>query len=209
MLDDARTALFSFLCATGGPPPAAEWADFAARFRPRELERFDYFVRPGETAHTVALVRSGLLRMFYARSDGKEFIKGFVRPPDFVAALESLLTGAPSRLAIQCLEPTRLYVLDYEVARAFYDRSAYWQRFGRLLVERLYVKKARREAALLMDSAAARYEAFLREHPDLAERVPDYHVASYLGITPEALSRLRNRRARENATTPPPPKRRT
>ena len=85
---------------------------------------------------------------------------------------------------------------DYGLVRAFYDRSAYWQRFGRLNAERLYVKKARREAALLMDPPLARYEAFLREYGADAERIRGYHVASYLGITPEALSRLRKSRRR-------------
>jgi len=202
-LAEDRAALYAFLCAANGPPPPEEWAAFAAAFRARELGRAEYFQRPGKKARSVALVRSGLLRLVYVRPDGKELVKGFVRAPDFVAALESLLTSEPSRLAIQCLEPTRLYVLDYDVATTFYERSAYWQRFGRLFVERLYVKKARREAALLMDPAAVRYETFLREHADLVDRLPGYQVASYLGITPEALSRLRGRRAHGKERSPP------
>ena len=131
------------------------------------------------------------MRMFYLRADGKEFNKTFVHSPDFVGVLESLVTDEPSRISIQCLEATTILEVDYAHARSFHQRHAYWQKFGRLFAERLYVKKARREAALLMDPPATRYRVFMSEHAAVAQRVPDYQIASYLGITPETLSRLR------------------
>jgi CRP-like cAMP-binding protein len=196
---DARKAselLHAYLGRRPEPPPEHEWTKFVAQFRLRRLERSAYLVHAGGRTRDVAFVCTGLLRIFYTRRDGREFNKAFVRPPDFVAALESLLTDEPSRLSIQCLEPSVLYVADYSVLRSFYDQSMYWQRFGRLFVEALYVKKARREAALLMDSASDRYARFRHEHADIEGRLADYHVASYLGITPEALSRLKKKTAR-------------
>jgi CRP-like cAMP-binding protein len=170
--------------------------DFAALFRRRSLEKGEFLVRAGDVTDTVAFVSSGVARMFYTRRDGKEFNKGFVSPPDFVSALEALITNAPSSLSIQALSPMLLLVASYGELSKFYDRDMYWQRLGRLIVERVYVKKVRREASLLMDSAAERYTAFLADHHAALDQVADYHIAAYLGITPEALSRLRRARAK-------------
>lgn len=121
-------------------------------------------MRAGDTSDTVAFVGSGIARMFYTRRDGKEFNKGFVSAPDFVSALEALITKSPTSLSIQALSPMQLLVAPYSEISKFYDRDMYWQRFGRLVAERVYLKKARREASLLMDSAAERYAAFLEDH---------------------------------------------
>ena len=67
-----------------------------------------------------------------------------------------------------------------------------WERLGRLLTEQLYIKKEQREAEFLLDDAPTRYRNFQKQYPGLEDRLPQYHVASYLGITPVALSRIRN-----------------
>ena len=190
----ATRALYSALCRTAGEPPESQWREFASGLRLRTLDKGEYLVRAGEQARTVSFVCSGLLRMFYLRRDGRELNKSFVCPPGFVGAFEALLSGNESRLSIQTLEPCTLLEIDYALATSFYERDVFWERFGRLLAERLFVKKARREAAFLMDTALQRYELFLVEHPEIAGRIPDYHIASYLGVTPEALSRLRRNR---------------
>ncbi|MEM9074397.1 MAG: Crp/Fnr family transcriptional regulator [Myxococcota bacterium] len=185
-------ALLGVIRHLAGTPPSRDFLDL---FRPLSLDRGDVFEPAGEPATRIAFIESGLLRMFYTRADGRAFNKSFVAELDFCAALESLLDGRPSRLSIEALEPSRLLVARYADFRALYDVDPYWERLGRLFIERLYLKKARKEAAFLLDSAAERYETFLREYPALEARVPDYHVASYLGVTPESLSRLRKARA--------------
>lgn len=182
--------LARLLTALSGEPPAS-FDDFAALFRARSLEKGEYFVRAGEESTAVALVCSGVARLFYMRDDGKEFNKGFVSAPDFMAVLEAIITQQPSRLSVQALTPMQLFVAPYSGISSFFERDPYWERLARRIVEQVYVKKVRREASLLMDSAAERYRAFVEEHRTVSDTVPDYHVAAYLGITPEALSRLR------------------
>jgi CRP-like cAMP-binding protein len=182
--------LARMLSRLNGAPPRS-FDDFAASFRGRALEKGEYFVRAGEDASTVAVVCSGVARLFYTRGDGKEFNKGFVSAPDFMSVLEALITKEPSRLSVQALTPMQLLVAPYSRVSEFFERDPYWERLGRRIVEQVYVKKVRREASLLMDPAAERYRVFVAEHHAVSEAIPDYHVAAYLGITPEALSRLK------------------
>lgn len=187
----ARTWMYRAVCESAGVPPASQWDEFARCFHLRSLPKGAQWITAGQTTTTVAFVAQGLLRMYYLREDGREFNKTFVYAPDFLGVLDALLTGESSRLSVQSLEPTTLLEVEHARACSFYERHPYWERFGRLFAERLYVKKARREAALLVESPAHRYRTFLDEHASLEQRVPDYHIASYLGITPETLSRLR------------------
>ncbi|WP_437283532.1 Crp/Fnr family transcriptional regulator [Sorangium sp. So ce375] len=180
--------------------PAPRFDAFASLFHGKSLRKGETFVRAGEASDSVALVNSGIARMFYTRRDGKEFNKGFISAPDFMSVLEALITKEPARLTIQALTPMQLFVAPYSRLSELCERDIHWERVSRRIVERVYLKKVRREASLLMEPAAERYRAFLAEHGAVARRVPDYHIAAYLGITPEALSRLK--RAATRAAAP-------
>ena len=193
-LESALTLLRESIGGGNPGPPPDQWAEWAGHFRLRALDTGEFFLRGGESTQTVAFVAHGLLRMFYLRGDGKEFNKSFIRRGHFVGALDALIMGEKSRISIQCLEPSALLEIEYSILVSFYERDMFWQRLGRKLAERLYIKKARREAAFLMEPALNRYESFLVTHADLEGRLTDYHIASYLGITPEALSRLKKAR---------------
>jgi CRP-like cAMP-binding protein len=79
------------------------------------------------------------------------------------------------------------------VLNEFYDRHACWERLGRKNAEQLVLIKEAREKELLLDSLEVRYQRFLQEFPGLADRIPQYHIASYLGVTDVALSRIRKK----------------
>lgn len=176
-----------------GGEQAHDFEAFASLFGSRSLGKGGYFTCAGAHTHQLAFVCEGLARMYYTRVDGKEYNKGFIRAPGFMSALEALITGEPTRLTLQALTPMRLLVAEYAQVAAFFERHMFWQRVGRRSVEWVYVKKVRREASLLMDSATERYAAFCEEYRDAADQIPSYHVAAYLGITPEALSRLKRK----------------
>jgi CRP-like cAMP-binding protein len=175
------------------PLPEAAWRDFTKVLRKRRLEASEAWVRHGDRPEQVAVLSSGLLRLYYLREDGREFIKGFIRPGSWVAILDALLLKQPSRVTAQALVPSTLWTLPYRELERLCEAHAFWGVATRRMLERLYVRKVQREASFLLDSPADRYLEFLREFADVQALIPDYHVASYLGVTPVALSRIRGR----------------
>ncbi len=147
----------------------------------------------GEFADQVFFICSGLVRFFYLTEDGKEHNKSFAGENTFVGAVQYANRLEPCRFYIQALEPTQTLAISLSGLNTLYQTSLSWANFGRLYMESLAVKKITRESQLLLDSAEDRYLAFLNEQPQLAEKLPLYRIASYLGITDVALSRIRKR----------------
>jgi CRP-like cAMP-binding protein len=178
--------------------PQAELAKLFALCRPAILRRGEYVLRAGETPRSLAFVESGLLRLYYLDADGREFTKSFCTEGEVVAAYSALLLGRPSRLFIEALEDSRLLVADYHAYQELAAGHPCWAAVSQHRAEALFIKKEQREAALLLDDAETRYRQFLADHPGLEARVRQHHIASYLGITPVALSRIRARLRRVN-----------
>jgi len=160
--------------------------------RPLRLERGDYFCRLGSTPTRFALVVAGLLRCFVSDPEGNEYNKIFFDEGSFPGSMAALLTGAPSTVAIEALEPCELLAIDFAAFRRALRERADLQWFQiRYLEQNWLLRKEPREFALVQQEAADRYRAFLRESPRLAARLPLFHVASHLGVTPTQLSRIR------------------
>ncbi|OZG71496.1 hypothetical protein BTA51_20590 [Hahella sp. CCB-MM4] len=169
------------------------WEAFIDLMRPMNLAAGDCLLRAGQPARYLAYIVKGSMREYYATSEGSEFNKAFVLSGSFTGSLFDLLSGEPSTVSIQALKDCELLVAPFIDFQKLYDTYPCWERAGRLLTESLFMKKARREHEFLTMSAWERYQSLLREYPDLEQQVPQYHIASYLGITPVMLSRLRRR----------------
>ncbi len=173
--------------------PEAEWEDFVRFLSERTFEKGDYLVRAGDVADNFYFIVSGLVRFFYCTEDGKEFNKHFAMENGFAGSFHCLILREPCGFFIQALEKTDTIVLPNRVLNEFYDRHACWERLGRINAEYLALRKEAREKELLLDSLEVRYQRFLKEFPGLADRIPQYHIASYLGVTDVALSRIRKK----------------
>ena len=160
-------------------------------FHPQHVTAGGFLLHAGETPTTLAFLHAGLARLLYIDEAGNEFTKSFCAENGFLGAYSALLRREPSRLFIQALEDCELLVADYAAYTAHAADRLCWQTVNRLLAEALFIKKEQREASLLLDDATTRYQQFLAANPELAERVQLQHIASYLGITPVSLSRIR------------------
>lgn len=173
------------------PIPPEQWVRLEGFLRPRSLAKGQTFIEPGQPANEAAIVVSGLFRFYYTDAAGREATKAFRGPGELVAAYAELLDKRPSRTTIEAIEDSEVMVVRYERVTALYKNHSCWQELGRVIAEDHYRQRERREQELLLNSATERYHSFLKERPDLASKLPQKIIASYLGITPVALSRIR------------------
>lgn len=169
---------------------------FLEKKMPTRLAAKDYFLREGQINSQLAFVQEGVMRMFYIAEDGKEINVQFFFEDDFVASYQSFITQTPSKYYIQALEDCELITISYESLQNAYTHSLAWQQFGRIIAEKVYTLSEQRTESFLFMSAEERYLNLLKKRPIVFEKVPLYHIASFLGIERESLSRLRKRIAK-------------
>lgn len=196
-LGDSDVEVFARAIRALYPLDDAELATAFTMMRARELARGEYLLRAGERAHEVAIVVRGLVREHFVMSDGTERTKAFVLAGQPTGSLADLISGAPSRAYIIAEEPTRILCATFAQSLALAERSPGLRHYSVQLLQRILLVKAEREYELLGMDAQARYALFSARYPGLEARVAARHVASYLGITPVHLSRLRRRRRQQ------------
>lgn len=158
----------------------------------RTIKKSDFFVREGKVCEEVGLLTVGILR-FYSTIDGNEKTHDFSFPDSFVTSYISLLQGTPSDLSIQALSDSRLIIIGRADLYALYDKSHKIERIGRLLAEQSFSVARTHLLSVLHDDAETRYKKLLERAPHFIQYIPLHYIASYLGISPETLSRIRKR----------------
>jgi CRP-like cAMP-binding protein len=148
----------------------------------------------GDHVTFAGVVLSGVLREVFIDADGEERTRTFSFEGDLVSSWSDVLAQRPSRTRIEALSDAEVQLYDVASIRALEPAAPDLRHVLRLIAESLYLRKADREFELLTLSASQRYDALLARLPLIEERVQLQHIASYLGITPVYLSRLRRRR---------------
>ena len=162
-------------------------------FSYRTCDKNEYRLRAGAICTHFYLVLKGVLRQFYTTAEGREFNKSFSLQDEPCGSFHSALTKMPSRFSIQALEDCQLLCFCFDDLNLLFDSDPHWARLGRRAAEMQTLINEEREASFLLDSAPTRYQNFLEQYPGLEDRIPHYHIASYLGITNVALSRIRKK----------------
>jgi CRP-like cAMP-binding protein len=186
------------------PLADADWALVQPRIASRHVAAGQYLLRAGEIATQTFFVRQGLLREYYSDRDGAEATRRFCVAGEFSGSLADLLSGRPAQCSIETLEPSEVWSMGWRDIDAASMQSPAWMLLLRRFAERLYLRKTDREFEMLTLPAAERYRRFVEAFPELEKRLPRVHVASYLGITPVHLSRIRGRgKSRRSAAARP------
>jgi CRP-like cAMP-binding protein len=165
-------------------------------FTPRRLLKKQFLVQEGEPGKYIAFIAHGCLRTYTIDEKGEDHVIEFAVDDWWASDLHSYLTGGPAQFNIDALEDSRLLLLDYESREALLRAVPKMERFFRLLQEAHYVATHIRINETLSKTAEERYLSFLKTYPQLVRRIPQKHIASYLGITPQSLSRIRKELAR-------------
>lgn len=150
-----------------------------------------YVLRAGEVCKYIHYVVSGCLKTFYLDDTAKEYTLMLAIENWWTGDLHSFLTQTPADFNMQCLEDTRLMLIPQEQMETLYAKIPSLERFFRILMQNSMLSAHKRIVDNLRLSGREKYHQFVQKHPTLEQRVPQYVIASYLGITPEFLSKVR------------------
>lgn len=161
-----------------------------------ELDQFtvykgDVLVTPGDTANSIYFIHKGLFRTFIQLID-KESNTEFFLENSFAGAFTSYLTEKKTILTIQSLEDSVVTSIPKKWLASQCEKNPKWLNLEKYIFENEFIKKCSRESDLLLLSSKERYLKFLNEYPNIEERIQGYHIASFLGIKAESLSRIRS-----------------
>lgn len=169
----------------------AERDNLKSIFTPSRQRKGDIFVSEGEIPDVMAFVVSGLYKYYYIDHKGNERIKHFTRENDFISSYASFIMRKPSLYYIEAVEDSELLLLRYPDYIKGIETTGSMQTIARVYTERMYIIKELREGSFLKETAQERYAGFVQANPDLVKRVTQKNIASYLGITPESMSRIK------------------
>lgn len=164
-------------------------------FSHKKLRKHQYILQEGEVSTHDNFIISGLARTYRIDEKGHEHILRFTPEEWWTGDLGSFLSGAPSAYNVDCLEDTEILRITFKDLETLFDRVPKMNKYFRLLYQRSIVSFNIRLTSSLTKSASERYEEFIKRYPDIDQRVPNHQIASYLGITPQSLSRIRNQAA--------------
>ncbi|MEL7123673.1 MAG: Crp/Fnr family transcriptional regulator [Bacteroidota bacterium] len=160
-------------------------------FKSKFIKKKKDFLREGEVCHHLAFVTKGAIRSYSIDMKGIEHVVQIALENYWISDLYSFLNFTPSELTIEAIEDTEVLLISYFDLDRMYLEVPIIERFFRKLFERAYSVTLQRLNADHSEPADVRYRNLIESHPDLIQRVPLMHIASYLGITPETLSRIR------------------
>ena len=173
--------------------PEKESADLLRISNIKLVKKDEYFISEGQIPRKFAIVLSGSFRYYYVNEKGDEFTKGFILKNAILSAYSAMVQRSPSLFNIQALEHAQILEVNYQNWLQLRSSNSFWDRFLIRALEKGYFAKEKRERELLLLDAASRYKIFLSEFPGLDKKVKLHIIASYIGIQPESLSRIRKK----------------
>lgn len=176
-----------------------EFAHSTSFFVPKKLKKNTYLLQAGEVCTHLTFVAKGFLRSYTIDPKGEEHIVQFAFEGWWISDLYSYLTSQPSTYYIDALEDSELLLIEAGSYDKLCSTIPKYERYFRILLQNNYIASHRRILAAISLTAEEQYRQLLETYPRIEQRVAQRHIASYLGITPEALSRIRGRISRKRS----------
>ena len=173
------------------------WQVILPFFKEEKLQKNEYFAEVDHTARKIAYLKTGVVRAFFVNQEGKEYNKQFFVGPSLIGAYTSLLTGSKNLIAQQALTDCTIYSSNFESLTTLYNDHQDLERFARKIAEYYFLEKEKKEIEIVLLDASERYARFKEEFPTLEQLIPQFHIASYLGISATQLSRIRKQPMRQ------------
>ncbi len=161
-----------------------------------KLKKRQFFLQEGNVCRYAGFVSKGCLKTYTIDKNGDEHVFQIALEGWWISDMYSHLTGEPANFTIEALEDCEIVVMDIEAREKILKEVPGYERFHRILLENNYMATQRRVNSMLSSSAEERYLAFIKKYPQIVQRVPQLVIASYLGIAPESLSRIRKQLAK-------------
>lgn len=161
-------------------------------FKEKTYKKGDFFLAEGQICKQVGFLTKGLMR-YYINHDGEEKTYAFSQEDEYICNYESFLPQKPSSKIIQALEDSDVLVISHSDLQRLYANVREGERYGRIAVEAVFLQMLKDINSFYTETPEVRYEGFINNHPDLQQRISQYHIASFVGVKPQSLSRIRKR----------------
>ena len=172
----------------------ADWEYFTSKLQRRFIPKKSVFLKQDAIENHISFIESGVVRLYIPKENPeKEITFGFSFKNQFISAYDSFLTQTPSAYQLQALTDTNVLSITYADLQDVYNNTQIGNLIGRLTAERLFLLKSKREQNLLNLTAKERYIKLFKDRPELLKSIPLKYISSYIGVTPQALSRIRKR----------------
>ena len=168
-----------------------ELNDIIAHFKKESVVKNQNLVRQGEICNSLYFVEEGMGRSYYLNENGKEITQWFFGVGKFMTSADSFFQQTASLYYLEVLEDSKVYHISKEELDQLFDKYPKMEKLGRLVSIEMLTKIVNKLNAIQFQTARERYDYMLAEFPDIAYQVPLGHIASYLGMTQETLSRIR------------------
>lgn len=174
------------------PMSDSDWEFFASKLQKVILSKHSILLKLGEVENHLSFISKGVIRLFIPR-EVDDLTFGFLFENQFVTAYDSFLTRTPSEYQIETLTDTVLWQISHNDLEEVYNTTSSGNIIGRKMAENMFLIKSKRELSLLSKTAEERYLDLFPDRPKLLQQIPLKYIASYIGVTPQALSRIRRR----------------
>lgn len=170
----------------------SDWKFFSSKLQEVKLKKNTTILKIGKIENYLSFISKGAIRLYIPR-EGSDLTFGFLFDNEFVTGYDSFLTQSPSKYQIETLTETILWKISNKDLQEVYEKTKDGNIIGRKMAEQMFLLKSKRELSLLNRTAEERYLDLFSNRPKLLQQIPLKYIASYIGITPQALSRIRKR----------------